>query len=167
MWHRSEGEGRDILFIHGWTMDHRDEMRTYEPVFALRSGWRRHYIDLPVDKVEMAWPATARANRQPAGRGGFRPRRERAGLLVADVHPVDAAQPPQAVVDRVQAVTGHAPDALDADSGQRPRHEVGDGQRFGPSKGFHDNVLAMAMPPLMDRIANRVLARTLAAASSE
>ncbi|MER9934205.1 alpha/beta hydrolase [Mesorhizobium sp. M0088] len=47
MWHTSEGEGRDIVFIHGWTMDHRDEMRTYEPIFALRSGWRRHYIDLP------------------------------------------------------------------------------------------------------------------------
>lgn len=47
LWSRTEGSGRDILFIHGWTMDHRDEYRVYEPVFAERPGWRRHYIDLP------------------------------------------------------------------------------------------------------------------------
>lgn len=47
MWSRTEGEGRDVVFVHGWTMDHRAEMRTYEPIFAVRSGWRRHYIDLP------------------------------------------------------------------------------------------------------------------------
>lgn len=47
LWSRSEGEGRDIVFLHGWSMDHRDEFRVYEPVFAQRAGWRRHYIDLP------------------------------------------------------------------------------------------------------------------------
>ncbi|WP_129793783.1 alpha/beta fold hydrolase [Sphingosinicella sp. CPCC 101087] len=47
MWSRTEGEGRDLIFVHGWTMDHRDEARTYEPIFANRPGWRRHYLDLP------------------------------------------------------------------------------------------------------------------------
>lgn len=51
MWSTSKGEGRDIVFVHGWTMDHRDEMRTYEPIFAARPAarprWRRHYLDLP------------------------------------------------------------------------------------------------------------------------
>lgn len=41
------GEGRDILFLHGWMMDSRDERRTYEPVLRRRDGWRRHYLDLP------------------------------------------------------------------------------------------------------------------------
>ena len=47
MWSTTTGAGRDIVFIHGWTMDHRDEMRTYELLFARRPGWRRHYVDLP------------------------------------------------------------------------------------------------------------------------
>jgi pimeloyl-ACP methyl ester carboxylesterase len=41
------GTGRPILFVHGWTMDHRDERDEYEPVFAARPGWRRVYFDLP------------------------------------------------------------------------------------------------------------------------
>lgn len=47
MWTRTEGSGRDVVFIHGWMMDHRDEARTYEPIFAGTSGWCRHYLDLP------------------------------------------------------------------------------------------------------------------------
>lgn len=47
MWSVTTGEGHDIVFLHGWTMDHRDEMRTYEPIFAGKPGWRRHYVDLP------------------------------------------------------------------------------------------------------------------------
>ncbi len=41
------GEGRPIVFIHGWTMEHRVEAADFEPVFAERSGWRRIYFDLP------------------------------------------------------------------------------------------------------------------------
>jgi pimeloyl-ACP methyl ester carboxylesterase len=47
MWSRTEGEGRDVVFIHGWSMDHHDEVLTYEPIFAGKPGWRRHYLDLP------------------------------------------------------------------------------------------------------------------------
>jgi len=41
------GEGRPILFLHGWTMNRRLEIADYEPIFAKRSGWRRIYPDLP------------------------------------------------------------------------------------------------------------------------
>jgi pimeloyl-ACP methyl ester carboxylesterase len=41
------GEGRPILFLHGWTMDRRDERLDYERVLAARPGWRRLYLDLP------------------------------------------------------------------------------------------------------------------------
>lgn len=47
MWSRTEGEGCDIVFLHGWAMDHRGEMSIYEPAFQGRTGWRRHYLDLP------------------------------------------------------------------------------------------------------------------------
>ena len=41
------GEGRPILLLHGWTMDRRVEMDTYERIFATRPGWQRIYPDLP------------------------------------------------------------------------------------------------------------------------
>ncbi|MBN9089336.1 MAG: alpha/beta hydrolase [Reyranella sp.] len=40
------GEGRPILFLHGWTMNRRVETADYEPIFAARP-WRRLYADLP------------------------------------------------------------------------------------------------------------------------
>jgi pimeloyl-ACP methyl ester carboxylesterase len=46
-WSRSLGRGRPIVFLHGWMMDHRDERRTFEPIFVRRRGWRRVYLDLP------------------------------------------------------------------------------------------------------------------------
>ena len=33
--------------LHGWTMDRRVEMDTYERIFATRPRWRRIYPDLP------------------------------------------------------------------------------------------------------------------------
>ena len=45
--YEEHGEGRPILFLHGWTMDHRVEMADYEKIFAARGGWRRIYPDLP------------------------------------------------------------------------------------------------------------------------
>ena len=41
------GEGRPIVLLHGWGMDHGYEATDYEPVFAGRPGWRRIYPDLP------------------------------------------------------------------------------------------------------------------------
>lgn len=45
--HEEHGEGRPIVFVHGWTMDRRLEIADYEPIFAKRNGWRRIYFDLP------------------------------------------------------------------------------------------------------------------------
>jgi pimeloyl-ACP methyl ester carboxylesterase len=41
------GEGRPIVFLHGWTMDHKVEVADYEPIFVRNKGWRRLYPDLP------------------------------------------------------------------------------------------------------------------------
>ena len=45
--YEEHGEGRPILFLHGWTMNRRLEIADHEPVFSARSGWRRIYPDLP------------------------------------------------------------------------------------------------------------------------
>ena len=45
--YEEHGEGRPIVFLHGWTMDHRLEAADYEKIFANRGGWRRIYPDLP------------------------------------------------------------------------------------------------------------------------
>ena len=45
--YEEHGEGRPILFLHGWTMNRRLEIADYEPIFGSRSGWRRIYLDLP------------------------------------------------------------------------------------------------------------------------
>lgn len=41
------GQGRPILFLHGWTLDHACEVADFEPIFADRPGWRRLYLDMP------------------------------------------------------------------------------------------------------------------------
>ena len=45
--YEEHGDGRPIILLHGWTMDHRVEMADYEKIFAARTGWRRIYPDLP------------------------------------------------------------------------------------------------------------------------
>ena len=45
--YEEHGEGRPILMLHGWTMDRRVEIDTYERIFATRPGLRRIYPDLP------------------------------------------------------------------------------------------------------------------------
>jgi pimeloyl-ACP methyl ester carboxylesterase len=41
------GEGRPIVLIHGYGVDHQIMKGCMEPVFVQRSGWRRIYLDLP------------------------------------------------------------------------------------------------------------------------
>lgn len=41
------GQGRPILMLHGWSVDHRYMMADFEPIFQLRHGWKRIYPDLP------------------------------------------------------------------------------------------------------------------------
>jgi pimeloyl-ACP methyl ester carboxylesterase len=41
------GEGRPVLVVHGFSLEHRVVIANYEPVFANRSGYRRIYLDMP------------------------------------------------------------------------------------------------------------------------
>src|SRR4051812_32517039 len=41
------GHGRPMLFLHGYTADHRLMKGCFEPLFRGRRGWRRIYVDLP------------------------------------------------------------------------------------------------------------------------
>ena len=47
VYYEEYGEGRPVLFLHGWTLDHRYEVLDFEPVFRQRQGWQRVYLDLP------------------------------------------------------------------------------------------------------------------------
>ena len=41
------GEGRPIVMLHGWSVDHRHMVSDMEPLFRQRDGWKRIYLDLP------------------------------------------------------------------------------------------------------------------------
>ena len=41
------GEGRPIIMLHGWSVDHRHMVSDMEPIFRQRNGWKRIYLDLP------------------------------------------------------------------------------------------------------------------------
>jgi len=41
------GEGRPIIMLHGWPLDHTQMIYEMEPAFELRKGWRRYYPDMP------------------------------------------------------------------------------------------------------------------------
>jgi pimeloyl-ACP methyl ester carboxylesterase len=41
------GEGRPIIMLHGWSVDHRHMVSDMEPIFRQSNGWKRIYLDLP------------------------------------------------------------------------------------------------------------------------
>lgn len=41
------GEGKPIIVLHGWPLDHRVMVSAMEPIFKNRDGWKRIYPDLP------------------------------------------------------------------------------------------------------------------------
>ncbi len=45
--YEARGEGRSLLALHGFTLDHRVMVEALEPAFRKRAGWRRFYPDLP------------------------------------------------------------------------------------------------------------------------
>lgn len=47
VYYEQQGDGRPVLFLHGWGLDHRYEAADFEPAFGRRQGWRRVYLDLP------------------------------------------------------------------------------------------------------------------------
>jgi pimeloyl-ACP methyl ester carboxylesterase len=46
-YYEEHGEGRPLLLLHGWPLDHRYIANDIEPLFEHRSGWRRIYPNLP------------------------------------------------------------------------------------------------------------------------
>ncbi|MFN2127060.1 MAG: alpha/beta fold hydrolase, partial [Anaerolineales bacterium] len=51
------GEGKPIIMLHGWPLDHRIMVNVMEPLFKNRDGWKRIYPDLPGmgDTPGMEW----------------------------------------------------------------------------------------------------------------
>jgi pimeloyl-ACP methyl ester carboxylesterase len=47
VYYETFGEGRPIIMLHGWPLDHRYMVSIMEPLFEHREGWRRIYIDFP------------------------------------------------------------------------------------------------------------------------
>ncbi len=45
--YKTFGEGKPIIMLHGWPLDHRVLVSTMEPIFKDRDGWKRIYPDLP------------------------------------------------------------------------------------------------------------------------
>lgn len=41
------GEGKPIIALHGWSLDHHHMVSAMEPLFERREGWKRIYPDLP------------------------------------------------------------------------------------------------------------------------
>jgi pimeloyl-ACP methyl ester carboxylesterase len=47
LYYETYGEGRPIIMLHGWPLDHRYMVSNMEPLFEHREGWKRIYPDLP------------------------------------------------------------------------------------------------------------------------
>lgn len=47
VYYEQYGEGKPVLFIHGWSIDHRLMSGSFEPVFEKMQGYKRIYLDLP------------------------------------------------------------------------------------------------------------------------
>ena len=47
VYYQEFGEGRPIIMLNGWGLDHRSMLNDMEPLFEHRDGWKRIYLDLP------------------------------------------------------------------------------------------------------------------------
>ncbi len=47
VYYETRGQGKPIIILHGFSLDHRSMVGSMEPVFRYRKGWRRIYPDLP------------------------------------------------------------------------------------------------------------------------
>ena len=47
IYYEEYGEGKPVLSIHGWPVDHRLMSSCLEPIFCQTQGYRRIYLDLP------------------------------------------------------------------------------------------------------------------------
>ena len=47
IFYESVGEGRPLIMLHGWSLNHRSMLNDMEPLLKHRQGWKRIYPDLP------------------------------------------------------------------------------------------------------------------------
>jgi hypothetical protein len=80
-----------------------------------------------VDQVQVPGPAAARAGHQPTGQLRLGTSRERAGLLVPHVHPIDAVVAADRIHDRIEAIAHHPVHAPHPGREQDLDELVGDG----------------------------------------
>ena len=88
-------------------------------------------VKQPVDQMQVARSAAARAHGQPPRQGRFGASGKSRRFFVAHVHPLNAPIPAQAVVDAVEAVARHPPHALDARVGKGLNQQIGNGEAHG------------------------------------
>ena len=80
-----------------------------------------------VDQVQVPGPAAARAGHQPTGQLRLGTSRERAGLLVSHVHPIDAVVAADSIHNRIEAIAHHPVHAPHPGREQDLDELVGDG----------------------------------------
>ena len=60
VYYEEYGEGKPILFIHGYSLDHRMMTGCMEPIFITEQNFRRIYIDLPgMGQTPCGWVKTS------------------------------------------------------------------------------------------------------------
>jgi hypothetical protein len=98
-----------LLKIAGADLRRRDLRRDAENRHA-----RTVAVEEAIDQMQIAWSATARANRELTRQMRLGACRERSDLFVPDMDPLDLALPTDRVSQTVEAVADDSVDALDA-----------------------------------------------------
>ncbi len=47
VYYQAYGQGRPLIALHGWSLDHHHMVSALEPLLEHRQGWKRFYPDLP------------------------------------------------------------------------------------------------------------------------
>jgi pimeloyl-ACP methyl ester carboxylesterase len=47
LYYETMGEGKPMLMLHGWPLDHAAMIGAMEAILSSRAGWKRIYVDLP------------------------------------------------------------------------------------------------------------------------
>jgi hypothetical protein len=94
------------------------------------NGKHRHMaavaVEQAVDQMQIARTAASRANGESSGDSGFGTGGEGCHFLMANVHPGNFSKSSQTVVEPVQAVSGDAPNPLDAGIGEGLNQQIRD-----------------------------------------
>ena len=98
-------------------------------------------IEQAVDKVQVAWPATAGADDELTRQMRLGTRRKSRDLLMPDMNPLDLTLPANCIRQAVKAITNNAINPLDTRRGK--------GWRIGPRR-FSANSPLLCAPRLQN-----------------